>query len=776
LKAALADVDAGFRREPSWRFRLLKAEILLASSKAKAALDLLESSAPPASAEQRARLRMHQAWAKFLLGDFPGAETAMAEAQALAEQVDAPRLHVEIELRRGPLLLRLGKNAEAEESFRAALSGAAALGDLYLQTNTLGNLGVMFLSTHRPEEAVYWLERALDASRRLGSPVSIAKAQGNLGSCYFRLGDYDKALSYLGEAEAGVGRIGDSYQRQIWIGNIGNVLLDRGEFARAVESYKRALAIARDIGDPYWTAWWEYNLANAAIQLGDLDEAERHNNEALRLKQSIEVPDSYPLVKQADIAAARKNFALAEKLYRAVLVETSDDPIPKLDAESGLARLLITTGQFELADAQFRSGIDLVERRRAGLTRDEYKLSYLSSLIEFYQRYVDFLVTRGETAKALEVAESSRARLLDERLRPSAATRTAVTVPALEQLARSSHAILLSYWLAPDRSFLWAVTPDGVTLHRLPSEKQIVPLVESYRSFIESLRDPLDSEFPAGRKLSEMLLGPVLPLLSRNTRIIVVPDRALHSLNFETLPDPQDASHYLIDRATVAVAPSLGVLAVAHGAERAERAERSLLLIGNPVPAVEEYPKLPYAEREMTLIARNFAPGRYLRIEGAQAYPAAYREAAPARFSWIHFAAHASANRENPLDSALILSRHDGVYALPAREVMNVAVNADLVTLSACRSAGAKTYSGEGLVGLSWAFLRAGAKSVVAGLWDVTDMSTASLMADFYSQMTKNVRPADALRAAKLGLIRSKGAYRKPFYWGPFELYVGAGL
>lgn len=104
---------------------------------------------------------------------------------------------------------------------------------------------------------------------------------------------------------------------------------------------------------------------------------------------------------------------------------------------------------------------------------------------------------------------------------------------------------------------------------------------------------------------------------------------------------------------------------------------------------------------------------------------------------------------------------------------MNVPLNADLVTLSACRSAGAKTYSGEGLVGLSWAFLRAGAKSVVAGLWDVTDLSTASLMSDFYSQLAKQVAPAEALRQAKLRLIHQKSAYRKPFYWGPFQLYAG---
>jgi CHAT domain-containing protein len=99
-----------------------------------------------------------------------------------------------------------------------------------------------------------------------------------------------------------------------------------------------------------------------------------------------------------------------------------------------------------------------------------------------------------------------------------------------------------------------------------------------------------------------------------------------------------------------------------------------------------------------------------------------------------------------------------------------------LVTLSACRGAGARSYPGEGLVGLSWAFLRAGARSVVAGLWDVTDLSTSTLMADFYGRMLAGAVPADALREAKLGLLRSKGAYRKPFYWGPFQLYLGSPI
>ncbi len=259
--------------------------------------------------------------------------------------------------------------------------------------------------------------------------------------------------------------------------------------------------------------------------------------------------------------------------------------------------------------------------------------------------------------------------------------------------------------------------------------------------------------------------------LRKGAKFVVAPDRDLHSINFEALPDPNDPSKYVIETATLSVAPSLTLLA---GRARASRpALRSLLMIGDAESASRDYPRLPNAAKEIALISQSFPPSQLSVRSGSNAVPASYLESSPGNFSDIHFAVHANASRENPLESALILSPGPSGFTLSAREVMSVPLKADLVTLSACHSAGAKTYSGEGLVGLSWAFLRAGAGSVVAGLWDVTDQSTAKLMGDFYAQMTAGATPADALRAAKLKLVHSQGAYKKPFYWAPFQLYAG---
>ena len=149
-------------------------------------------------------------------------------------------------------------------------------------------------------------------------------------------------------------------------------------------------------------------------------------------------------------------------------------------------------------------------------------------------------------------------------------------------------------------------------------------------------------------------------------------------------------------------------------------------------------------------------------------YPEAYRAAGPGRFSAIHFTAHAVANRESPLDSAVLLSGGK----LYAREVMDVPLTADLVTDLRLSRRGTTHYSGEGLVGFAWAFLRAGARHVIAGLWDVNDQSTAALMDVLYRELAAGKPPAAALRAAKLSLIASPGNLRKPYYWAPFQLYT----
>jgi CHAT domain-containing protein len=349
------------------------------------------------------------------------------------------------------------------------------------------------------------------------------------------------------------------------------------------------------------------------------------------------------------------------------------------------------------------------------------------------------------------------------------------------KLARRTNSVLLSYWLAPTRSFVWVITSDGIRCVTLPSRQEIEPLVRGYRNFVTvSLADPLAAGSSPGTRLSETLLAPVLDAIPSGTSVVIVPDDALHSLSFDMLPLPSPQPHYWIEDVTVTLAPSLAL--AAESQTRRAHVQPSLLLIGDPTHVDAALPALTFAGTELSGIERAFG-GQTQILRGADATPGAVRGAHPERFSLIHFAAHATASAESPLESAILLSPEPlapgpkpqapslSPYKLYARDVTGLPLAADVVTLSACRSAGGRAYGGEGLVGFAWAFLRAGARQVVAGLWDVDDQSTALLMERFYGRLGAGAAPATALRDAKLSLLKSGGNFRKPYYWAAFAVF-----
>jgi len=330
--------------------------------------------------------------------------------------------------------------------------------------------------------------------------------------------------------------------------------------------------------------------------------------------------------------------------------------------------------------------------------------------------------------------------------------------------------VLVEYWLGPERSYLWAVAPEGVTAYPLPPEPEIRDLVTRYNRAIQGQRDPVAVAGETGRTLFRVLLEPVAARVAAHRRMVVVADGILHSLNLETLPAGAGAELW-IEKAAVSVAPSLNYLAENAGSAAAA-AGRRVLLVGDADAAGPEFPRLEFAAQEMNSI-KSVLPGYAVtELRQAAATPDAYRAALPGRFEIIHFAAHASANTGSPLDSAVVLSGSPADRKLFTRDVVSTPLSAALVTVSGCRSAGARAYAGEGLVGFAWGFLKAGARNVIAALWDVNDRSTARLMMCFYSQIASGNSPEEALRAAKIELLRSGGAYAKPFYWAPFLNYT----
>lgn len=760
-----------------WRFRLLEAEVLIAQGKARDGLQIADAPGPvdadqdaAALEARRQKIRGH---ARLNLARYAEAGAILDDAARLAKAASLAKLGLEVEVLEGLLRIRTNDIAAAESTTASAHAHAVEQRDDYWEAAALNNLGLIRIRRFRYDEAVPFFEQALTAATRINARRLSSLSLTNLGLCQYRIGDFDKALSFLERAAAVQEQLGTLDNVQGSLGSIGEVYLAQGQTEKAIASFERALTIARSSA-PWDAAKWAGNLAAAHLELKRWEAAEQFNREALSLRRQVNDESSvvYSKLNDASIAAGRGQYPAAVALYEETLVLAKGNAAVSWEAESGLGLVYAGTARPEEAARHFERALRGIEQSRAALSQRDYKLMFLTRLIRFYQVYVDFLVSRGAVEKALQVADSSRAVLLSERLELGRAQGLAATRTALQRAAKRLDVVFLSYWLAPDRSFLWAVSAGDVQLFVLPGHDRIAALVDAYRAFIEqNLRDPLVTDSPAGRALYDTLIAPARALLAPGSHVVVVPDGPLYSLNVETLPVPAPRLHYWIDDVTVSVAPSLAI-AASLSAPRAPAAS-ALLLVGDPDPAGPAFPRLSNGGKEIQSIQRRFASSAEHVLTGSRASPQGFKEAGPERFSMIHFAAHATANRASPLDSAVILSRDASGFMLTARDVLNLPLRADLVTISACRSAGATVYSGEGLVGFVWAFLHAGARNVIAGLWDVSDSSTFALMDTLYAGLQARQPPADALRASKLALIHSAGSFAKPFYWGPFQLYVG---
>ncbi len=266
-------------------------------------------------------------------------------------------------------------------------------------------------------------------------------------------------------------------------------------------------------------------------------------------------------------------------------------------------------------------------------------------------------------------------------------------------------------------------------------------------------------------------------MIPPGSRVFIVPDGSLNGLNFETLLAPgPDGPHYWIENVTVTNANSIRLLSHLDRKPTGPKTKK-LLLIGDPISPTPEYERLPNARAEISDIAGHFPQDRRTVFTQGNAVPAAYVKSKPDQFDYIHFVAHGTASRLSPLDSAVVLSaepQHPDNFKLYARDIVRHPLHAELVTISTCYGSGQRAYAGEGLVGLSWAFLRAGSHNVIAALWEANDASTPLLMDKLYSGLNAGDDPETALRAAKLSLIHSQGVYRKPLYWAAFQLYAGS--
>jgi CHAT domain-containing protein len=766
----------------SWEFAILRARALYRQGEYRQVVKVLSSvAASPPSNELAIKKRWLEGLAYTSMGSVPEAEHSFTEADALCAVSDSD-VCPDVLSARGTLEMQRGLYTEAQKFFKIVLDRARASGDRLSEADAL--LDMSWSANHQAhfDDALEWSETARRISVEKGVPDITQVALGNMGWAYYKLGDAEKAKGMFLDAGKQAERLGDKGAQVQWLTDLGYIYMDENDFNVAEESFLNSLKLSKQMSSRSDIVNSLIALAFLSEQTNKLDDAKRYADEALAKAQEDKNgrDQVYPRLVQGRVAARLHDTATAENAFHEV-EQSKDCPVfLKWEAERSLARLYEDEKQTDSADREYRTALATFETARSELEHEDSRLPFLTNASRIYDDYLNFLVAQDKTAEALQVADFSRARTLLEGLGVLTKGTSFRPEPLNAQLiARGAGGTVLFYWLGEKQSYLWAITPQKIALFRLPPSEEIKTRVERYRKAIIDQRESSQTANDDGAALYRILVEPAKEFLPKDRakggKFFIVPDGILNSLNFETLlvPDPQP--RYWIEDVTLSSASSLRMLKAFHAAH--SKGAGNLLLFGDAIQPNDDFPPLPKAAVEMESIKKHFPPSNEQVFSRDQANPPAYLASKPERFFYIHFVAHGTASRLSPLDSAIVLSKtntEDDSSKLYARDIIHHPLHAELVTVSTCRSAGARAYSGEGLVGLSWAFVRAGAHNVIGALWDVSDASTPQLMDELYGGLKKGETPDSALRKAKLALIHSSATLRKPFYWAPFQLYTGS--
>jgi CHAT domain-containing protein len=783
LARSQVEADSSYKQfsgrnvEWAWRFRLLEAEILANQGLSQNVLSLLDSQLPESLAPGPLSVRKHmlEALAYSHIGQAEKADQNLQEAETLCrrsqcvEQGEVARIAGAVEAERNHA-------DKAEHFFRESLQIAREQDDHFLEASDLLNLGVVAIGKEHFDESVQWSDQAQKLARVINARLTEEKALGNLGWAYYKMGDFDKSLDFFVAATKKSQELGVVIDQVEWLNNQGLVYFQTNRFPLAEKYYQQSLQLARKSQNKLQMIAALTALAFVSVKTKQVDQASRYEQEAYTLAHHghDRSDELYASLVQAQLAAHSGDGKHAEQLFLEVGRDPQSDTSLRWEAQDNLAGLYESEHRMEAADKQYRQSLATLEAARSSLRHEEFQLPFLANATHLYDDYVHFLVEQGKTTEALRVADYSRAQTLMEGLgllRNNSGFRP--TPVNAQQVARATGGTILFYWLGQGESYLWAVTPQQTALFRLPPESEIDALAQKYRKALTGPLDVLETGNPDGRQLYDMLVAPAKKLIAHNSQVLIIPDGSLNNLNFETLLVPKPTLHYWIEDVTVTNANSLRLLA-ASARFRAPKT-KNLLLIGDAVAPNREYGDLPNAAVEMKSIEDHFPAGERCVLARGQATAEAYLASKAERFSYIHFVAHGTASELSPLDSAIVLSKSsaDDSFKLYAREIIQHPLHARLVIISSCYGEGARAYTGEGLVGLSWAFLRAGAHNVIGALWEVSDTSTPQLMDHLYSGLMRGESPAIALRNAQLDMLHSGGVFRKPYYWAPFQLYTG---
>jgi CHAT domain-containing protein len=587
----------------------------------------------------------------------------------------------------------------------------------------------------------------------------------------------------------------------------GMIALAAADRQRAEQAFLEAAAASRSASLPRMIAESLSNLSNLYLTEQRMPAAEAAIDEALdairRVQETYDLPNY--LARKAEIEARLGRVGAARSLYQEAtdIIEGMmiEAPSPRVKSSLIATMSSVYLGYFQLELNQYQNlagAFHVLETARGRVLADSMRYQRLHASgsgpsaaeikIAAIQRELRQVRSPAEAKSLLtqlEDAEAAFAPVEYRRDREQLMMRTQpVALNRVQRVLRPGE-VLLEYVLADGQSYCLEIRPERVRAHRLPARREIERVA---RGFLQDTMARKDNP-AAARQLFAWLIAPAMT--PDVTAILIVPDGILHVLPFSALVD-SGGGRPLIERISVSKAPSgtavellrrmpphiaatapyLGIAYAPNDAVKPTVASntRSWLEGGD-----KELTPLPNASVEVLLASRVFG-SRSVTLIGTDASEAALKAEPLRSYRVIHIAAHAVGSDEEPDRAGFVLApgskSEDGLWQ--AREIRREQLNADLVTLSSCETGTGKLQGEEGIMNLARAFLMAGARSVVASLWDVEDRSSAALMTRFYAHIAKGETVADSLRGAQADFLKDFGNDVPAYFWAGWTV-IGDG-
>lgn len=723
----------------------------------------------------------------------------------------------------GSSLRDQGKLDEALVFYNRALDISKSTGYKKGEASTLRVMALVYRMTGDYNRAIPLARQSLSIGRELRDPVLEAKGLNILGALEYEDKQYGSAVEHF-SAGLKVPSSDDVLRDQLLNGLAGSYC-GLKQYDRCIEINRQQLELALAAGHPNRVAEAYRVLCEAQVLAGAFGDAYDSALKALTTLQSSDhilfdewgyhqtVGQRLRALKRDREAAIyfQQAITLVERL-RQGLVPTEQARAASVAYTKPLFDDMIDT-QFGLDPSQSLQTVEL-SRARAFLSilaeskidlrqslsssdrdRETAIFTQISAIQKDLWRPNVTAAVRKQRNADLESAENDLERLHLE-IRRSNPRLAGVQYPKplglkqIQQEVLKPDTTLIEYYLGETRSFVWVVSRGQSSSAVLPPAKEIATLAVAFRKSLTAQVSSLtvrQAESESSRlsaRLYEMLLKPVERSLVGSQSLIIVPDGVLYYVPFEAL-QAAGSSRYLLERFPISYAPSATSLAVLDQSSPPAQ-QKMLLAFGDPVYARSEASAqrgaergpdlgaLPYTRDEVLGIASLFPKGESAVYLGARANREAVKAEALDHYRYIHFATHGILDEAHPSRSGLALTASAGDGGvLQVDQITGLRIHADVVTLSACSTGLGELVSGEGMLGLVRSFLYAGASSVAVSLWNVNDDATATLMKEFYGNLSRSVPPREALRRAKISLIHQDNAlWRHPHFWAPFVLWL----